>query len=490
MVQVGNETTGTFCGERNWIAIAKLFNAGSRAIREVSAARGKQILVAVHFTNPEKAGEYERYAKILSAQKVDYDVFATSYYPWWHGTTDNLTAVLKKVVEISGKKVMCAEFSYAYTYEDGDGTTNAVTRDSIVDKPYPVTVQGQADAVRAMVAAMTAVGEAAIGAYYWEPAWIPVPGKDISERRALWEKYGSGWASSYAAEYDPNDAGKYYGGSSYDNQALFDFNGKPLPSLNVWKYLASGAVTALKPDSVLDTSIKVRLGDPLSLPDSVSVLYNDGSIKKAPVTWDPVGSLAGDSPNYGKAAQVSDMNKLGVADYALTGTILDANGKPAAVKAYARIQAVDLNYVENGSFEDKDLSMWKIENVGNVTSELYVMDKPSDAKSGSKSLHFWSSNRVNFTVEQTIRGLAPGKYKFSLVIHGGDAKNQDMKIYAVSGGKTYAEKTNVDGWRNFRKPSIAGIEVGADGTVTVGASVSCDAKGWGSLDDFILSPDR
>ncbi len=77
----------------------------------------------------------------------------------------------------------------------------------------------------------------ASGVFCWEGAWIPVGKGDNS---AIWEKYGSGWASSYASDYDPEDAGLYYGGSSWDNQAFFDFEGHPLASINVWKYLKYG----------------------------------------------------------------------------------------------------------------------------------------------------------------------------------------------------------------------------------------------------------
>ncbi|NLL93361.1 MAG: hypothetical protein GX225_04405 [Clostridiales bacterium] len=52
-----------------------------------------------------------------------------------------------------------------------------------------------------------------------------------------WETYGSGWASSFSSEYDPEDAGMYYGGSSWDNQALFDSTGHPLSSLSVFRYI-------------------------------------------------------------------------------------------------------------------------------------------------------------------------------------------------------------------------------------------------------------
>jgi arabinogalactan endo-1,4-beta-galactosidase len=378
---------------------------------------------------------------------------------------------------------MCAEFSYAYTYDDGDGFPNTISRDSACSKPYPLTVQGQANALRDAMAAVTAAG--GVGLYYWEPAWIPVPGKDLAVRRALWEKYGSGWASSAAAEYDPGDAGKYFGGSSWDNQALFGFDGRPLHSLSVWKLAEYGAVAVPRPDSVAETLVRARLKDPVVLPKKAVVILNDGSKKDMSVVWDATGSRAGMASEYGKAVKVADMPNLGAAEYDLFGRV--AGDGEAGPRAYARIMIVEKNYLENASFEAADLSMWKIENIGGKTTELFVLDKPTDAKTGNKALHFWSKDKVNFSVEQTVKGLAPGRYKLSAVIHGGDAKNQAMTIYAVSGGKRYEVKTDVDGWRNFRNPSIAEIVV-TDGVATVGARVACDANGWGSLDDFVLAP--
>lgn len=81
----------------------------------------------------------------------------------------------------------------------------------------------------------------ALGVFYWEGTWIPVgPASDKENNSKLWEKYGSGWASSYASDYDPKDAGKYYGGCSWENQAMFDFEGHPLESLKVFEYLRYG----------------------------------------------------------------------------------------------------------------------------------------------------------------------------------------------------------------------------------------------------------
>ena len=79
--------------------------------------------------------EYHRYGMILNNFNVDYDIFASSYYSFWHGTLANLTAVLKDIADSFGKKVMVAEVSYAYTYENGDNFGNTISEESHVVKP-------------------------------------------------------------------------------------------------------------------------------------------------------------------------------------------------------------------------------------------------------------------------------------------------------------------------------------------------------------------
>ena len=231
MVQIGNETTGGFCGEWTAAGQYKLMARATDAVRTFDPS----IQIAVHYTNPEKGG-FRTFAGYLKQYGVDYDIFATSYYPYWHGTLENLTAQLSAVADGYGKKVMVAETSWIYTAQDSDGHHNSVS----TAEGYPVSVQGQATALSALVQAMTSLGDRSVGVFYWEPAWIAVPGDSWQSRSALWEKYGSGWASSYAGAYDPQDAGKYYGGSACDNQALFDADGHPLESLKTFLYLRTG----------------------------------------------------------------------------------------------------------------------------------------------------------------------------------------------------------------------------------------------------------
>lgn len=470
MVQVGNETTGVFCGENNWNNISKLFKEGSRAIREVNEEKKKDILVAVHFTNPENLENYIRYGMILDNFDVDYDVFASSYYPYWHGTLDNLTDLLTNIANEYDKKVMVAETSYAYTYDNGDKNGNVISEESVITKDYPITVQGQARAVRDVMEAVASVGEAGLGVFYWEPAWISVPGETWEEQSRLWEKHGSGWASSYATEYDPEDAGVHYGGSAWDNQALFDFKGHPLPSLNVFKYVYSGSVATVKVDAIEDIVIRVRKGDDYTLPGTVVALFNDKTSKDIEVKW--------------KAEDLALINKDVIGEYMVIG---DAIYDDKKIEAKAKIIVMEKNYIDNYSFEDNDLSMWTITNINDTTTELGIQDKVSDAKTGTKSLHFYSTGNVDFKVEQEIINLKSGLYNFAISLQGGDVSNSEMFIYAIADGQTYTVETNVDGWNNWKNPRIENISV-EGGSVIVGASIKCDPKGWGTLDDFIFSP--
>lgn len=248
MVQIGNEINNGMAGETDWSARGLLLQAGARAVRDVEKERGQEIRIAVHFTDIADQTGTLALAQKLKEKEIDYDIFAVSYYPFWHGTMENLTDTLQKVNDAYGKDVLVVENSYPYTAGDGDGTANSIGARDVLPE-YPASVQGQAEEIRDVCAAVAAVGEAGLGYFYWEPAWIPVNvwekgAADVDETLAAnkeaWEEKGAGWASSYASGYDPKDAGKYYGGSSWDNQALFDYYGHPLASLKVFRCLRQG----------------------------------------------------------------------------------------------------------------------------------------------------------------------------------------------------------------------------------------------------------
>jgi len=453
MVQIGNETNSAMSGETNWANISALMNAGARAVRNYN----KDIKIAVHFTDPH-AGRYFNHAQTLQNNNVDYDVFASSYYSYWHGTLENLTDQLTMIRRDFGKEVLVAETAYAWTTEDGDGFANIISDPR--GQAHPFSVYGQALSVRDVVAATVDAG--GIGVFYWEPTWIPV-GPDFETNQQIWRDFGSGWASIYASIYDYRDAGTYYGGNGVDNQALFDFNGHPLPSLNVFKYLKNGASMRENIiDTIPDIEVMQLAADPRVLPDTVYAVYADGSKQSVPVTWNQ--------------SQLNAASVLG--DYEIDGIA----GSGVAIKCFLSIE--EENHIRNGGFENRDMSMWMVS--GNLRGTGHAERRTEDARSGSASFHFWDDQPLNFTVTQEISGLIPGTYMLSAYLNGGDGGSlQDCFIFAQTESDFHRASVRLAGWRNFQQ-AVINFEVGRSGNVTIGFTVRCASGGWGGWDDFKL----
>ena len=470
MVQIGNETNGHFCGEKTWFNMQQLFSAGSRAVREVFP----DALVAVHFANPEKAGSYDTYAAKLDYYKVDYDVFASSYYPFWHGSLENLSQVLTGIHNTYGKKVMVMETSYAYTPEDTDFNGNTISDGSAVTKDYPYTVQGQTRSVQNVIKTVASI-PGGIGVVYWEGTWITVGQNSWEDNHEKWEQFGSGWASSYAAGYDPEDAGKYYGGSAVDNQALFGPDGKPLESLRVFHLVRYGNKVPLKADALEDTVLEFDIGDPVVLPDTVNAVMSDGSSSPVAVKWDVT------------AAQLESM-AAGPGKHTVTGT---ADG----MKATAYISIVEFNYLKNAGFEDGTPEPWVITDLGGA-DQLYPEEKQTDSLSGAWHMHFWSAktDSVEFILEQTPEKLAAGKYKFTVSIMGGDGGRTEIYAFVKRNGEiVQTAPLAITSYGNWDTATVRGIEYDGQGALTVGIYVKCQGAGngaWGKIDDAALNKDN
>lgn len=469
MVQVGNETNNGMAGETQIPNIAKLMSSGSKAIREVAKSYDKDIQVALHYTN---ANDYDGIDSILyklASFQVDYDIFALSYYPYWHGTFENLQNVMANIQNKYGKKTLIAETAYCYTTEDTDGSGNSVSETDLIDA-YGATVQSQSTALRDVCA--TANDAGALGVFYWEGAWIAV-GDVNADNSPIWEEFGSGWASSYAAAYDPNDAGKYYGGCSWDNQALFDATGKPLESLNTFKWLKYGTNTDPAIDMIHIPTVTCNIGSNVEMPKTVDVIYNNRSLNASmPVEW------------YEEMMLNIDTSKAGT--YEITGRILDENAASDNQTEVCCVVNVErLNYVSNPSFEDSDTSMWKISYEGDKNPTDF-QQKEGDAHTGEYAFHFWSESDMSFNIEQEFEDLEPGTYELKAYFQGGDIdESAQMELYANIDDTIVSDAFTAQGYANWQEPTISSIKV-TDGKLKIGIRIQCGAKGWGTIDDFTL----
>lgn len=399
-------------------------------------------------------------------------MFGSSYYPFWHGTLDNLAAVLSEIADTYGKKVMVLETSYPYTAGDTDFSGNTVDASYASYVPYPFSAQGQVNSICDLADTLVNRTRSAIGLCYWEGAWISVGGSSREENSSLWEKYGSGWASSFAASYDPNDAGKYYGGCAVDNQAFFDASGHPLESLRVFSLMREGRETERFAVAAEDVTLLCDLNAPLALPETVNVIMNDNSRQAVPVTWDFTAEMD------------EKMHANGPKKYEITG-------EAAGMRVQCAVTMLEYNYLQDYSFEDGGVG-WVFNNLGQ-TEQLYVEEKKTDSLTGDKHAHFWSpgKNTVEFTLEQQVENLPEGRYQFSVSIMGGDGGETNIYAYVIVDGELAGTAPmKITSYNNWEKGVVPAFDCPAGSTVVVGVYVKCQGAGngaWGKIDDAALN---
>jgi arabinogalactan endo-1,4-beta-galactosidase len=307
-----------------------------------------------------------------------------------------------------------------------------------------------------------------IGVFYWEGTWISAGGSSYEENAALWKKNGSGWASSYASEYDPDDAGQWYGGCAVDNQAFFDAQGRALESLKVFSLVRAGNQVKNRADAIEDTNLMLDLAGEVVLPETVNAIMLDNSKEAIPVTWHNVDAEA--------------MKNGGVAKYTIEGT---AGG----MTAYCYVSMLNFNYLQNWSFEEGEAG-WSATAAGNF-DELHVEDKVTDSLTGNKHYHFWgaAANTVEFTLEQQVQDLKTGKYDYSISIMGGDGGNTEIYAFVKINDQIVARAdTRITVYNEWHTAEIKGIEYTEGDTISVGIYVKCAGpNAWGKIDDAMLN---
>jgi arabinogalactan endo-1,4-beta-galactosidase len=136
---------------------------------------------------------------------VDYDIIGLSYYPIWHGKNmETLANNINTLGNLFNKTVVNAETSYPFTFGYNDYTNNIIGSVSQLLPDYPATPQGQLQFLQKVKSVSTAASKG-IGFCYWGEEWIFLYGNTATD------------------------------GSSYENQAVCDFNNTALLALSVFK---------------------------------------------------------------------------------------------------------------------------------------------------------------------------------------------------------------------------------------------------------------
>lgn len=493
MVQVGNETNNGIAGvaaSGDWKSnVSKVYAAGCDAVHSVAKKHDQKILAAVHFTDPQN-GNQLGYANFLDQAGVNYDVFATSWYPYWHGTAESITDDLSQIAQKFGKKVMIAETSYANTLTDYDGFDNTVSEgnNDVGDGTvFPFTVDGQAKSFHSAVqAALDVKGKngktAGLGAFYWEGTWNGLmdvsslsgdkrTGAIVKERK-IWDSCGCGWTSSYSHDYDPSQTNGTAGGCVIDNQSFFGPDGKALQSLKAFSKDYDGTETI---DENLNVS-DVKVGDsdePLELdPDTeltsdvlgtAEIHYTNGSRETASVDWD-----SSDISAYEKA------RKNGF--YGKTFTINGTTGKDNE-QVSQKVTLLHPNLLKNGDFETGDISDWK---ASDDSAGYDIETDSNNVYKGHNTLHFYSDSDFTFDLSQTVKITEDGDYQASMITSGAFTGSSDYAYISVD---DTSKQDVLNGWQAWNKQSTDTISAKAGDTVTIHIGVKATSKSWGAIDE-------
>lgn len=209
IVQVGNEINHGMLwpdgsNEKSWKHLAALLKEGYRAVKDCSP----DTMVMLHIAEGGDNRQSRWWFDNILEQGVPFELIGISYYPYWHGTLLDLQHNLNDIAVRYAKDIVVVETAYPFTAESKDDTENVII--SQMTPGYPFTPEGQAKMLRAVMDVVRAVPNGrGLGVFCWDATWTAVA--------------GNGW--------DPMDPTL---GNNWENQALFDFDGRALPALQLF----------------------------------------------------------------------------------------------------------------------------------------------------------------------------------------------------------------------------------------------------------------
>ena len=191
MVQIGNEIRSGLLfpeGELpDYAGMVKLVNAGIRGAR--AAADADTMKVMIHL---DQGGRYdwlhEWFERSFEAGLQDFDLIGLSYYPFWHGTYQDLQDSMNRLLQDYGKPIFIVETAYAWRKSDRGFIDDDQIRIGCVDATPP----GQRRVLEYVMHIVAKLPDKmGMGVYYWEP--LCVPGADEggwSENMGLLDEEG------------------------------------------------------------------------------------------------------------------------------------------------------------------------------------------------------------------------------------------------------------------------------------------------------------
>lgn len=442
MVQVGNELNNgmlwpeaqlTEDNPNGYKFLAKLLNAGLQAVHDND--KDNKVKTMIHLAGVDVNLYHTFFDNLIVKNKVnDFDIIGMSFYPFWHGTMDDLKNTMNDVSAKYNKDVIAVETAFGYTLEDADFEKNNFGTNEEKVSGYKATVQGQATGLRDVMATVASVNDnRGLGIFYWAPDWV------INEK--------VGWKSNG-------------GGNGWDNLTLFDTKGNALESMDTFNLVSDPNNQYIEPQVTTINTVDVKdvsLYSNVDLPQTVGVVYSNDAVKNMSVKWDVA------KPIFAKPG-----------NYTISGTV-----EGLAQKAIANIEVKNkMNLVLNGNFENETLNGWDI--VGD-SSAINLAWNQGDVRDKC-AMHYWNNKPFNVIIKQKLKGLSDGKYILSCWTQGNGLASK-YQLFVKQNGVEMTTDIKDDGWNRWHQTSIKNIEV-KNGEVEIGFILNGRPDTWGSIDDI------
>ncbi|MFO1338331.1 MAG: glycosyl hydrolase 53 family protein [Burkholderiaceae bacterium] len=221
MVQLGNEINGGLLwpdgktwrqqpderigGDAGFVA---LMLAAQRGLQAAQARTGRQWPLMVHLAHQGDGHSLDTFVHqfdLLRDAGLRFDVIGLSWYPYYHDGLPALKANLAALSARYGKPIVVAETAYGHRLDNPGGGGAVFNAEGARKAGVPASPAGQRELLMAVARAVAGAPEG-LGVFYWEPAWLAVP--------------GAGWRTNE--------------GNAWANQTLFDGNGRALPGLRAF----------------------------------------------------------------------------------------------------------------------------------------------------------------------------------------------------------------------------------------------------------------
>ncbi len=461
MVQTGNEVNNgiMFPNGKTATYQAIYMSSAMSAVKDYDS----DILTVVHLANGATYSSISGKLDELITAGVEFDVIGLSYYSYWHGSMSDFQDCVEKLAVNYDQKICVMEYSYGYGDDSNEYTGNIFSSDLEETGGYKATVQGQASYIHDVNEVIASV-DTGIGTFYWEPAWLPLE--------------GTSWASEYSHDYlEAQGDGGGEGTVSWANQALFDFDGNPLASLNAFKLMRDSGTAEeniLEINTEISCMVDLSSSEEIALPETVTALTDLDRWVELDIAWNE--------------DEISAID--GAGEYTVTGTVT-CGGVDYDVTATVTTY---YDYLKNGSFDDDTISA-DVKDFDNITgwsmtgTDSSYRVESKNARSGSNNLNIWCSSAFENTLSQEIYNLTAGTYTFSVYARSAmeNYLYPECTLYVTVGDTTYeAEITWGDTWSDWVQTTIE-FTVTETCDITVGIKSTGEAATWAHFDDFALA---